>query len=83
MNWGDCYRVIATLKPELKECVNDYGFNFSVPFDPHNVDYYKYDSRFRKLYSSARSNLPKGVRVCKIKGKYFFQTEENFICGEN
>jgi hypothetical protein len=81
--WGDCYRVVFHIVPELKECTTDYGGRTPVPFDPNDaLNYYKFDSRFHKLYKLARSGLPRGVRCVKYKGKYFFQTNEYFSCGE-
>jgi hypothetical protein len=80
-SWADCYRVIEKLQPELNECVSDLGFFFAVPFDPHDVDKFKFNSLFKKLYRHARSSLPKGMRVQKEKGNYYFQTHENYDCG--
>ena len=81
-SWGDCYRVLVSLSPDLKSCTSDQGHTLCVPFDPNDVKRYKYDSRFRKLYASLRSSLPKGVRVQKQNGKFFFQTCEDYECKE-
>ena len=54
--WGDCYRVVMALNPELEMCFisNEYGTtvrNFSVPFDPHDIKYWM-DPSFHALYDS-------------------------------
>jgi len=80
VSWADCYRVIGSLAPDLLDCVGDSGVNFSLPFDPHDANKFKCYSRFRDLYHRVRSSLPKGVRVKKINGKFYFQTREDFLC---
>jgi len=55
--WGDCYRVIASLQPKLFLCYNqideDTREYFKVPFDPHDVKYWVYNNRFLNLYHKA------------------------------
>ena len=78
--WGDCYRVIVHLNPGLKECRNDFGHEFLVPFDPHDVKYFKNSLTFKKEYFKALRNLPRGVRCAKAKGKFYLQTHEDTEC---
>lgn len=47
---GDCYRIIAYLNPRLIDCKNDHGAYFSIPFDPHDVKYFRYDMDFQREY---------------------------------
>jgi hypothetical protein len=80
--WGDCYRIVASLCPEIRGCTNDFGNGFAVPFDPADARlYWKFDERFPQLYREARAILPRGVRVKKWKGNYYFQTNENYEGG--
>lgn len=79
-SWGDCYRVLEQLSPEIKECVSDSGHQLQFPFDPHDAARFKFDSRFRKVCQHICSSLPKGVRVQREDGLLFFQTEQNFSC---
>jgi len=67
--WGDCYRVIKLLEPRLLKCKSITKQRFKVPFDPHDVKYFMNDTNFVKLYRKLqrRKNLPKGVRIHKVK----------------
>ena len=78
--WGDCYRAIVHLNPGLKNCLNDFGNNFVVPFDPHDVKYFKNSLTFKKEYFKALRNLPRGVRCVKVRGKFYLQTHEETEC---
>ena len=79
--WCDCFRVVATLSPHLLECKNDFGWDFTVPFDPHDAkNYFKFCADFRAAYKYARTQLPSGVRVQKKDGVFFFQTHADYYC---
>ena len=47
--FGDCFRVVMALSPELETCFLD-GVNFSVPFDPHDVKYWVHNELWKKMY---------------------------------
>ena len=79
--WGDCYRVLTKLNPALEQCENDMGHPLRVPFDPHDVQYYKLCHNFKGEYLKAMRHLPPGVRVRKVGSKYYLQTHEQFSCG--
>jgi hypothetical protein len=38
--WGDCHYVCADLNPRLLDEKNLFGWNFTLPFDPHDVKYF-------------------------------------------
>lgn len=69
--WGDCYRIVGILEPRFFNCVDDNGYPFSIPFDPHRTKYlnrsaespYR-DSNFKYLMNGLkrRKNLPSGIR---------------------
>jgi len=67
--WADCYRIVATLEPNLKACYksNDWGtieHYWDVPFDPHDVKYWSSNSLWRTLYESITpEGLQKRVRI--------------------
>lgn len=48
--FADCYMVIAELIPNFLSCFTDLGYEFTVPFDPHDVKYYLNSLTFKKLY---------------------------------
>ena len=67
--WGDCFRVIASLQPKLFLCYNqideDTREYFKVPFDPHDVKYWVYNERFMKLYHNVERNKYVGRSMVK------------------
>lgn|SRR5574343_140532 len=75
--WGDCYRVVAVLNPAVLKCVSDSGFNLSVPFDPHDEQYFKNSLTFKKEINKARQKKVDGVRISCRK---FFQTRGDYSC---
>ena len=48
--YGDCYMLIGQLIPNFFLCVDDFGYGFALPFDPHDIRYYTRSLLFRKLY---------------------------------
>lgn len=54
--WGDCHYICADLDPGILLNVNLFGWNLTVPFDPHDVKYFG-----GKLPLPMK--LDKGVRV--------------------
>jgi hypothetical protein len=57
--WGDCYRVILALNPELETCFisNEHGTvtrNFQVPFDPHDIKYWM-EPGFKAIYDNMKT----------------------------
>lgn len=68
--WGDCYRVVLALNPDLECCFlsNEHGTveqYFTVPFDPHDVKYWNFNPYWKTLYDamSNKSIAQLGVRV--------------------
>ena len=64
--WGDCYRVVSTLEPELENCclTNEYGTivgRFTLPFDPHDAKYWTFNPFWSRLYDAI--GLVDGVRA--------------------
>jgi len=66
-DWGDCYRVITKVEPKLEGSVvvndNDVVLRrFNVPFDPHDIKYWLWNSQFMELYRNMEvSQL--GIRI--------------------
>jgi hypothetical protein len=56
--WGDCYRVISKVKPDLSCCylLNESDIAeryFEIPFDPHDYKYWSRNPYWRTLYEDA------------------------------
>ena len=53
--WGDCNHVIGVLCPGLLDqyTTNEYGTMdkvFTLPFDPHDIKYWKWHGEWKNLY---------------------------------
>ena len=74
--WGDCYRIIGQLEPDLFTCKNDFGYPFTIPFDPHDAKYFKYSMDFDKLYKPKHMPLNSGfIEVHEVKEKDILYSE--------
>ncbi|MFA9409336.1 MAG: hypothetical protein ACERKJ_10975 [Candidatus Dadabacteria bacterium] len=49
--YNDCYMVMGELVPRFFDCISDLGYNFELPFDPHDAKYYTNSLTFKKLYN--------------------------------
>ena len=88
--WGDCYRVLSEIEPELltltkNEILGDEEspeIQFTVPFDPHDVSYWHHLEEFVILYAKALSNLPNlGIRKDYDKQhNCYIQTHKDYVC---
>lgn len=67
--WGDCYRVLADINPNILDChqTDEYGMPtkfVEVPFDPHDIKYWRFNEKFVEEYFNAwGGELPEGVKV--------------------
>jgi hypothetical protein len=64
--WGDCYRILLELQPDLGDCytTNEYGTIerfFDIPFDPHDAKYWNFDPVWKTLYDMVKIDV-QGVR---------------------
>ena len=79
--WGDCYRVIAALNPDLLKVVGCNGCEFTVPYDPHDYQKYACDARWRSGYQKLMLHLPEGVIKEKVDQKtIYLKTNRLFWC---
>lgn len=87
--WGDCYRIISVLQPALLELEryeipddeDSCKIKFNVPFDPHDIQYWRHLMEFQQLYYEAVFKLPiSGIHTEKINGLYYIQTHKNYTC---
>jgi len=60
--WGDCNHVIGILMPEIYKMKTRFGWNFSTPFDPHDIKYF-----LEKIPKPKQ--LPEGVKIHQRKEK--------------
>jgi hypothetical protein len=68
-DWGDCYRIIGQLNPNLFTCKDDFGNNFKTPFDPHDVKYFRYSLDFINEYKLTCNGVPQVQRMCYYVNK--------------
>ena len=88
--WGDCYRIVAKLEPHLLNCYREdenrpgLDLYFSIPFDPHNTEYWKHNTIFHKLLRNAiaKARDTNGIRV-DVHRWIFFQTRGDYSCYES
>lgn len=75
--FGDCYRVIQCVCPEIFEMEDDNGVRHKVPFDPHDVKYFDNNQEFINRYKRLKKEpMPEGVRVIPIKKRDVRFTED-------
>jgi hypothetical protein len=76
--WGDCQYIIAELQPALLDVVRYDGDNdgeieckvqFRVPFDPHDVKYWKQIPLLHHLIKALKAEEHEGVRVVERREK--------------
>jgi hypothetical protein len=93
--WGDCYRAILQVAPEFLNCfhADEYGLMtelFRVPFDPHDVKYWRNNKEFMMYYNNLpKLRMPSGVRVETVEeddviydyrdGEYIDKVKLHFI----
>ena len=65
--WGDCYRVIGYIHPPLLTVTRDVEegkTKLEIPFDSHDVKYWKFAQGFTQLYTEA---LIKAVDMPQVR----------------
>jgi len=68
IKYADCYMVIAELIPNFLSCFTDCGYEFTVPFDPHEVKYYLNSVTFKQLHSKLQKlKLKEEIRKDKVR----------------
>ena len=87
--YGDCYRVMLKLSPNLDGCYQesedrpDSEVYFTVPFDPHDVKEYWTNHPFlRRLLKIAydKANSTDGMRTEILNGCTYIQTRRDYSC---
>jgi hypothetical protein len=62
--WGNCHYVIRYLIPDFDNIRDRFGFNISLPFDPHDTKYL-----IDKMPTPHSCDLGDGVRIVTRKEK--------------
>lgn len=95
--YGACYRVIETLI-DCEAIINRFGWELSVPFDPHDVKYLYSEAR-KEFHQKIKKLKEEGVKIQTVKEKdvvyddeggeriapvtlYYIQTHRNYTCKE-
>ena len=79
--FADCNWVVGHFEPKLFEEKNELGFNFNVPFDPHDLYRFNCSPNFRVLYKAIHPKEHGQVKIHSTKGQKYFMTREDFCCG--
>lgn len=75
--------MIEELEPKLLTERNEFGYEFTVPFDPHHVRYFDPCSNFNGLYKKAVAiKDQRKIRISTVKRLKFIQTRKDYTCGK-